>query len=194
MYLINGLCVYDAGSMPTGRARATTLPRDKGNGNGRDPFRYASRVLDMVRVRSRLVVMPNKEHNRLYDTVRWRKARARHLDNHPLCVMCLQQGRDTMATVIDHIIEHKGDYDMFWDEDNWQSLCAPCHSGNKRQQEHHGYSQACGDDGVPIDVNHPYNKGKKESKCKRVVVEISSIEDGGKRSYVVLEGNEDYLP
>jgi 5-methylcytosine-specific restriction enzyme A len=65
-----------------------------------------------------------------------------------------------VATIVDHKIPHKGDYDLFWNQDNWQSLCASCHSGVKRMQENHGYSQQCGVDGVPIDAGHPWNKGK----------------------------------
>ncbi len=95
----------------------------------------------------------------MYDTVRWRKERAAHLRENPLCVMCAAQGRDTVATVVDHIVEHKGDYDLFWDPKNWQSLCPSCHSGIKRIQEHHGHSSAAGVDGMPIDHNHPWFDG-----------------------------------
>lgn len=95
---------------------------------------------------------------RMYDSVRWRKERARYLSEHPLCVMCERQGRITAATVVDHIIEHKGDYDLFWDEKNWQPLCPSDHSGIKRMQEHHGYSPAAGVDGMPIDSQHPWFK------------------------------------
>ena len=31
------------------------------------------------------------------------------------------------ATVVDHIIPHKGDQKLFWDTRNWQPLCKPCH-------------------------------------------------------------------
>ena len=75
--------------------------------------------------------------------------------------MCERQGIVTAATVVDHIKEHKGDYGLFWDESNWQSLCASCHSGIKRTQEKHGYSQAAGVDGMPVDANHPWNKERR---------------------------------
>jgi 5-methylcytosine-specific restriction protein A len=32
------------------------------------------------------------------------------------------------ATVTDHIEAHKGDMKLFWDPDNWQSLCTGCNS------------------------------------------------------------------
>lgn len=31
------------------------------------------------------------------------------------------------ATVVDHIIPHKGDQYLFWDRSNWQPLCKLCH-------------------------------------------------------------------
>ena len=30
-------------------------------------------------------------------------------------------------TVVDHIVPHRGDARLFWDEDNWQPLCKSCH-------------------------------------------------------------------
>jgi len=58
---------------------------------------------------------------------RWRKARERYLKEHPLCVQCEREGKLTPATVVDHIKPHKGNRELFWDEDNWQSLCKACH-------------------------------------------------------------------
>jgi 5-methylcytosine-specific restriction protein A len=58
---------------------------------------------------------------------RWHKASKRFLDEHPLCAECQRQGYDTAATVVDHKKPHKGNQELFWDEDNWQSLCALCH-------------------------------------------------------------------
>ena len=58
---------------------------------------------------------------------RWKKARIRFLKAHPLCVECQKQGRLVKATVVDHIVPHRGDAKLFWDEANWQSLCKSCH-------------------------------------------------------------------
>jgi len=33
----------------------------------------------------------------------------------------------TAAGVVDHIVPHKGDADLFWQRTNWQPLCKPCH-------------------------------------------------------------------
>lgn len=59
---------------------------------------------------------------------RWAKARKAYLIAHPLCVECQKKGIITPATDVDHIIPHRGDKKLFWDSNNWQSLCHECHS------------------------------------------------------------------
>lgn len=66
---------------------------------------------------------------------RWQKARERFLAAHPLCVYCEREGRVTAASVVDHVTPHRGDDEMFWDQTNWQALCAPCHSSRKQREE-----------------------------------------------------------
>jgi len=58
---------------------------------------------------------------------RWQSARRRYLQLHPLCVECERKGHVIPATVVDHIIPHRGDETLFWDESNWQALCKKCH-------------------------------------------------------------------
>ena len=65
-------------------------------------------------------------NKRGYDS-RWRKARALFLRHHPLCVICLRHWWMTPATVVDHIVPHRGDEKLFWDKYNWQALCKACH-------------------------------------------------------------------
>lgn len=67
----------------------------------------------------------------------WQKVRERHLEAHPLCVMCEAEGKVTAATVVDHRTPHRGDQTIFWDEKNWQSLCASHHSSDKQREERH---------------------------------------------------------
>jgi 5-methylcytosine-specific restriction protein A len=43
-----------------------------------------------------------------------------------------------VATVVDHIQPHKGDYVKFWDVLNWQPLCRACHA-RKTAMEDGGY-------------------------------------------------------
>lgn len=66
---------------------------------------------------------------------RWRKARAGYLRVHPLCVAHLANGRVVVATVLDHIVPHKGDMALFWDSSNWQPLCEWCHRVLKSRLE-----------------------------------------------------------
>ena len=58
---------------------------------------------------------------------RWRKARVAYLKAHPTCVECSKDERFTAATMVDHIVPHRGDARLFWDRSNWQALCAECH-------------------------------------------------------------------
>lgn len=73
---------------------------------------------------------------------RWRKARVLFLLRHPLCVYCQAKGVTTPATVVDHITPHRGDMELFWDEHNWQSLCAHCHNSDKQREERQAQSKA----------------------------------------------------
>lgn len=65
----------------------------------------------------------------------WQKARSGCLVSHPLCVYCDREGRVTAATIVDHIVAHRGDQALFWDKANWQSLCATHHSRDKQREE-----------------------------------------------------------
>jgi len=62
-----------------------------------------------------------------YDS-KWEARRLRHLQKHPLCVHCQREGIVRAATVVDHIVPHKGDRALFDDDNNLQSLCASHHS------------------------------------------------------------------
>ena len=44
-------------------------------------------------------------------------------------------GRTVPAVDVDHIRPHKGDPTLFWDPQNWQSLCKPCHSAKTVKQD-----------------------------------------------------------
>lgn len=65
--------------------------------------------------------------SRGYD-YRWKKARDVYIKEHPLCVMCEKEGLLKLGNTVDHIIPHRGDQILFWDQSNWQTLCAVHHS------------------------------------------------------------------
>lgn len=58
---------------------------------------------------------------------RWQKAREAFLWRNPMCAYCMRDGRAETATVVDHVVPHRGDKKLFWDRKNWQPLCKPHH-------------------------------------------------------------------
>jgi predicted kinase len=55
------------------------------------------------------------------------------------------------ASVVDHIIPHRGDQAKFWDSANWQSLCTRCHSSRKQAMEPRA-SAAAQKRSLPFDI------------------------------------------
>jgi 5-methylcytosine-specific restriction enzyme A len=58
---------------------------------------------------------------------RWRRARLAFLARHPLCASCQAEGRVVHASVVDHVVPHRGNHDLFWDQRNWAPACKHCH-------------------------------------------------------------------
>lgn len=58
---------------------------------------------------------------------KWQRESKKFLGEHPFCRICFDAGILTRATVVDHIIPHRGDQKLFWNRGNWQALCKPCH-------------------------------------------------------------------
>ncbi len=65
----------------------------------------------------------------LYNSIRWREERREHLRVNPLCsdYFGYHGVVKVGATIVDHIKPHKGDPILFWDPNNRQSMCKPCH-------------------------------------------------------------------
>lgn len=72
-------------------------------------------------------------------TTAWDKAAKDHLAQHPLCRYCelglFGDPSIVAATLVDHLIPHRGDHEIFWNRRDWVSSCAPCHSGPKQAAE-----------------------------------------------------------
>jgi len=64
-----------------------------------------------------------------YDA-KWERARRDFLKMYPTCARC-----GAPATVVDHVIPHKGDKRLFWDRTLWQPLCAHHHNSSKQREE-----------------------------------------------------------
>lgn len=64
----------------------------------------------------------------MYKTPEWQTLRSEQLLREPWCRECAKYGVRTRATDVDHIRDHKGDWAVFTDAVNLQSLCHSCHS------------------------------------------------------------------
>lgn len=98
------------------------------------------------------------DHKNLYNLREWRRKSKQYRLNNPLCVHCERDGKVKASEVVDHIIDHKGDLESFWNIDNWQALCKKCHS-KKTSQENPEYIElkyakttiVCGSVGSGVD-------------------------------------------
>lgn len=88
----------------------------------------------------------------------WREARQFILRENPWCVFCVRSGRRTPATVVDHIIPHRGDLKLYGDIENLQGLCKSCHASVKQTLERSGSLRGCDVDGTPLDPEHPWSR------------------------------------
>lgn len=71
-----------------------------------------------------------------YNTSRWRKLRMAVLERDAFtCRYCDGVFSDTSQLVADHIVPHRGNAKLFWDEANLQCLCARDHSKVKQAEE-----------------------------------------------------------
>lgn len=70
----------------------------------------------------------------------------------------MKRGQVVAATIVDHVIPHRGDQQLFWDKSNWQSLCKHCHDSHKQRIEKSGRESGCDVSGIPIDKTHHWNR------------------------------------
>jgi hypothetical protein len=75
----------------------------------------------------------------------------------PLCEICLQADRVTPATVADHVVPHRGNYELFR-LGKLRSVCAECHdsldANNRAPVRSRSPVRA---DGTPSDPRHHWN-------------------------------------
>ena len=65
-------------------------------------------------------------------TKQWERARKTFLKENPMCCV---EGCNEIATVVDHIIPHKGDMELFWGRANWQPMCKPDHDSKTARED-----------------------------------------------------------
>jgi 5-methylcytosine-specific restriction enzyme A len=80
----------------------------------------------------------------------WQRASKAWLREHPWCadLYGTHGERFELAKLVDHIVPHKGNRELFWDQSNWQSLCVACH-GRKTAMEDGGFGRVASSSGVP---------------------------------------------
>lgn len=62
-------------------------------------------------------------------TSKWRRESKAFLAQNPKCEC------GNKATVVHHIIAHRGDMKLFWRRSNWRAVCKPCHDGPLQSHE-----------------------------------------------------------
>ncbi|TQE93738.1 MAG: HNH endonuclease [Spiribacter salinus] len=92
-----------------------------------------------------------------YNSQRWQRLRRQQLGDEPLCRYCMEIGRVTPATVVDHIKRVVDEPDLAFDASNLQSLCTECHNSVKRSEEERGYRKGFDVNGMPLDPLHPWS-------------------------------------
>lgn len=85
------------------------------------------------------------EYHGWYSLPIWTKQlRPEQLLREPFCRKCAEQSRRTKATVVDHVRPFRGDWLLFIDPRNHQSLCKHHHDQKTAQEqaEQRGHKQA----------------------------------------------------
>lgn len=111
-------------------------------------------------------------------TSKWQKESKRYLRDNPLCVMCKANGRFVEATVVDHIVPHRGNQKLFWSHSNWQALCKPCHDKKQERKTVHLH--------IPTESSYCMREGRSKSLqwiCTKTAAPLSvhfrKIKKGG---------------
>jgi 5-methylcytosine-specific restriction enzyme A len=98
----------------------------------------------------------------LYHTARWKRRRLHQLRKDPLCAACLADNIIKEARVAHHVIDHHGDYQLFFSSP-LQSLCKKCHDNIREGSQVLSYQRGCDVNGKPYRT-HPifidHNKAK----------------------------------
>jgi 5-methylcytosine-specific restriction protein A len=102
-----------------------TRPVRYSTGNKQSSLKLSRKIADTKR---------GSASSRGYGT-KWRKARDAWLMAYPLCAEHESKGVLVQANVVDHIVPHGGDWKLFWDRKNWQSLCTSCHNSKTAKED-----------------------------------------------------------
>ena len=65
----------------------------------------------------------------------WKSIRRHRLAKEPRCRQCAIEGRTAVAIYVDHVKPHRGQWALFFQYENTQSLCAHHHSLHKHKDQ-----------------------------------------------------------
>jgi len=98
-----------------------------------------------------------------YNAREWRELRAAKLKASPRCEPCEARGRATPANTVDHRVSINRGGSPFPPLSGLMSMCASCHNAKtwaRDRGEGKGVAfPGAGDDGLPIDRDHPFFRG-----------------------------------
>jgi 5-methylcytosine-specific restriction enzyme A len=66
----------------------------------------------------------------------WKAAAAKFKHAHPYCLGCAALNRKVATEVVDHVVPHRGDQEVFWNKAMWQPACRWHHDVVKKKLEH----------------------------------------------------------
>ncbi len=76
------------------------------------------------------------DHNAMYTAARYRRYRTMFLAEHPLCANYADC--HNASSVLDHIVDHRGNVELFNNPDNHQALCFDCHQAKTGKERSWG--------------------------------------------------------
>lgn len=100
-----------------------------------------------------------------YSSAQWRSLRAKALVRDMYvcqrcgCLLVTGNQHHPRAAVVNHKTPHKGDAKLFFNLGNLESVCKTDHDALIQREEARGYTIGSGLDGMPVDPQHPWNKG-----------------------------------
>lgn len=107
------------------------------------------------------------EYRKLYKRPRWQALRKAVLLRDGFRCQWIGCGkiltgnhRQHNGPVVHHKKDHKGDLRLFYDLDNLMAICKECHDRDAQKAGHREYIAGHGEDGRPLDPDHPWNRGK----------------------------------
>ena len=78
-------------------------------------------------------VVRENDHGSWYSNQRWRAFRSWYLSRGPLCVLCEEAGRVSLASELHHVIPRLTRPDLAYSADNMMALCKSCHSRQEKR-------------------------------------------------------------